>query len=191
MRASSQISAHLRADGADVDPRLLAEPGEDAVRSGGDLLERRVVWHGGEDDVRGLGDLPRRVAPFQTLLDQLLGVRPASLRAEDRVAGGEKPRRHVAAHVTKADETDAGASSGHGAALSLRRRVAAAGHRGGLAASWLVTGELGAPPHLETPDPAGSLNGFDAYPLFTALGDSVVTGPTNNNLRDLRIFLSR
>lgn len=40
-------------------------------------------------------------------------------------------------------------------------------------------------------DPAGSLNGFDAYPLFTALGDSVVTGPTNNNLRDLRIFLSR
>ena len=40
-------------------------------------------------------------------------------------------------------------------------------------------------------DAAGSLNGFDAYPLFSALGDSVVTGPTNNNLRDLRIFLSR
>jgi glycerate 2-kinase len=40
-------------------------------------------------------------------------------------------------------------------------------------------------------DAAGSLDGFDAYPLFTALADSVVTGPTNNNLRDLRIFLSR
>ena len=40
-------------------------------------------------------------------------------------------------------------------------------------------------------DATNSLKGFDAYPLFTALGDSVVTGPTNNNLRDLRIFLSR
>jgi glycerate 2-kinase len=40
-------------------------------------------------------------------------------------------------------------------------------------------------------DAAGSLNGFDSYPVFSALGDSVVTGPTNNNLRDLRIFLSR
>jgi glycerate 2-kinase len=40
-------------------------------------------------------------------------------------------------------------------------------------------------------DAAGALNAFDAYPVFTALGDSIVTGPTNNNLRDLRIFLSR
>ena len=31
---------------------------------------------------------------------------------------------------------------------------------------------------------------FDAYPLFTALGDTLVTGPTHNNLRDLRILLS-
>ncbi len=34
------------------------------------------------------------------------------------------------------------------------------------------------------------LAAFDAYPLFDALGDSVVTGPTGNNLRDLRILLS-
>jgi hydroxypyruvate reductase len=31
---------------------------------------------------------------------------------------------------------------------------------------------------------------FDAYPLFTALGDTIVTGPTHNNLRDLRLLLS-
>jgi glycerate 2-kinase len=31
---------------------------------------------------------------------------------------------------------------------------------------------------------------FDAYPLFNALGDTLVTGPTHNNLRDLRILLS-
>jgi glycerate 2-kinase len=30
---------------------------------------------------------------------------------------------------------------------------------------------------------------FNAYPLFDALGDAVVTGPTGNNLRDLRILL--
>jgi glycerate 2-kinase len=34
-----------------------------------------------------------------------------------------------------------------------------------------------------------ALAAFDACPLFTALGDSLVTGPTGNNLRDLRILL--
>jgi len=31
---------------------------------------------------------------------------------------------------------------------------------------------------------------FEAYPLFAALGDTLTTGPTHNNLRDLRILLS-
>jgi len=31
---------------------------------------------------------------------------------------------------------------------------------------------------------------FDAYPLFSALGDTIETGPTGNNLRDLRILLA-
>jgi hydroxypyruvate reductase len=35
-----------------------------------------------------------------------------------------------------------------------------------------------------------ALSGFNAYPLFDALGDSIVTGPTGNNLRDLRILLA-
>ncbi|HEV2274316.1 MAG TPA: DUF4147 domain-containing protein [Acidobacteriaceae bacterium] len=39
-------------------------------------------------------------------------------------------------------------------------------------------------------DAAAALERFDSYPLFHALGDTVVTGPTNNNLRDLRILLS-
>lgn len=39
-------------------------------------------------------------------------------------------------------------------------------------------------------DPHAALAAFDAGPLLTALGDSVVTGPTGNNLRDLRILLS-
>lgn len=32
---------------------------------------------------------------------------------------------------------------------------------------------------------------FDAYPLFAKLGDAVETGPTGNNIRDLRILLAR
>lgn len=39
-------------------------------------------------------------------------------------------------------------------------------------------------------DAASALARFDAYPLFTALGDTLITGPTHNNLRDLRILLS-
>ena len=35
-----------------------------------------------------------------------------------------------------------------------------------------------------------ALSGFNAYPLFDALGDTIVTGPTGNNLRDLRILLA-
>jgi len=38
-------------------------------------------------------------------------------------------------------------------------------------------------------DPEASLAGFNTCPLFTALGDTIITGPTGNNLRDLRILL--
>jgi hydroxypyruvate reductase len=34
------------------------------------------------------------------------------------------------------------------------------------------------------------MENFDAYPLFRALGDAIETGPTGNNLRDLRILLA-
>jgi hydroxypyruvate reductase len=39
-------------------------------------------------------------------------------------------------------------------------------------------------------DPAASLLAYNAYPFFDALGDTIMTGPTGNNLRDLRILLS-
>jgi hydroxypyruvate reductase len=35
-----------------------------------------------------------------------------------------------------------------------------------------------------------ALSSFNAYPLFDALGDTVITRPTGNNLRDLRILLA-
>jgi glycerate 2-kinase len=35
-----------------------------------------------------------------------------------------------------------------------------------------------------------SLASFDACPMFTALGDAVVTGPTGHNLRDLRLLIA-
>ncbi len=38
-------------------------------------------------------------------------------------------------------------------------------------------------------DARAALAKFDAYPFFNALGDAVKTGPTGNNLRDLRILL--
>jgi glycerate 2-kinase len=39
-------------------------------------------------------------------------------------------------------------------------------------------------------EPAASLLTFNAYPFFDALGDTITTGPTGNNLRDLRILLA-
>jgi len=39
-------------------------------------------------------------------------------------------------------------------------------------------------------DASSHLRAFNAYPLFEALGDAIVTGPTGNNLRDLRILLA-
>ena len=38
--------------------------------------------------------------------------------------------------------------------------------------------------------PRHALSAFNAYPLFDPLGDAIVTGPTGNNLRDLRILLA-
>jgi hydroxypyruvate reductase len=39
-------------------------------------------------------------------------------------------------------------------------------------------------------DAAAHLRSFNAYPLFQALSDAIVTGPTGTNLRDLRILLA-
>jgi hydroxypyruvate reductase len=39
-------------------------------------------------------------------------------------------------------------------------------------------------------DIIAGLERFDSFPIFSALDDAIVTGPTGNNVRDLRIFLS-
>ncbi len=39
-------------------------------------------------------------------------------------------------------------------------------------------------------DPRAALDGHDAYPLFTALGDLVITGPTRTNVMDLDLVLA-
>jgi glycerate 2-kinase len=40
-------------------------------------------------------------------------------------------------------------------------------------------------------DPQGALTSFDTYFLFERLQDAIITGPLNNNLRDLRIIFAR
>jgi glycerate 2-kinase len=40
-------------------------------------------------------------------------------------------------------------------------------------------------------DVLAALAKFDAYPVFNAVGDAIETGPTGNNLRDLRILLAQ
>lgn len=58
------------------------------------------------------------------------------------------------------------------------------------AAGALVDGTTVARASARGIDPEACLRDFNAYAFFDALGDAVVTGPTGNNLRDLRILLA-
>ena len=57
------------------------------------------------------------------------------------------------------------------------------------AAGAVVDGETMARARAAGLDPADSFQRSDAYHFFARLGDAIVTGPTGNNLRDLRILL--
>jgi hydroxypyruvate reductase len=39
-------------------------------------------------------------------------------------------------------------------------------------------------------DVSAALDQFDSFPIFRALDDAIITGPTGNNVRDLRLLLS-
>ncbi len=58
------------------------------------------------------------------------------------------------------------------------------------AAGAIVDGETFARAALIGLDPDAALREHDAWPLFEALHDAIITGPTGNNLRDLRLLLS-
>ena len=58
------------------------------------------------------------------------------------------------------------------------------------AAGAVVDGSTIERAQLQGLDLRNSLGKFDAYPLFKSLGDAIETGPTGNNLRDLRILLA-
>ena len=58
------------------------------------------------------------------------------------------------------------------------------------AAGAIVDGTTLARAQVRGLDVPAHLAGFNAYPFFDALGDTIMTGPTGNNLRDLRILLA-
>lgn len=58
------------------------------------------------------------------------------------------------------------------------------------AAGAVVDGTTAARAAAVGTDVGQALARFDAYPLLAELGDAIVTGPTGNNVRDLRIILA-
>ncbi|MGH9679379.1 MAG: glycerate kinase type-2 family protein, partial [Candidatus Acidiferrales bacterium] len=58
------------------------------------------------------------------------------------------------------------------------------------AAGAVADGETLARAHALGLDPDGSFRRSDSFTFFQKLGDAIVTGPTGNNLRDLRILLA-
>lgn len=59
-----------------------------------------------------------------------------------------------------------------------------------LAAGAVVDGSTAERAKARGFDVRTAMQAFNAYPLFSALGDAIETGPTGNNLRDLRILLA-
>jgi glycerate 2-kinase len=58
------------------------------------------------------------------------------------------------------------------------------------AAGAIVDGTTLARAQSRSLNPQATLEAFNVYPLFKALGDSIEIGPTGNNLRDLRLLLA-
>jgi hydroxypyruvate reductase len=59
-----------------------------------------------------------------------------------------------------------------------------------LAAGAVVDGATVERARLKGLNVRATLEKFDTYPFFGALGDAIETGPTGNNVRDLRILLA-
>lgn len=59
-----------------------------------------------------------------------------------------------------------------------------------LAAGAIVDGTTMARAHKAKLEPSEALAKFDAFPLFEKIGDAIITGPTGNNVRDLRVLLA-
>jgi hydroxypyruvate reductase len=59
-----------------------------------------------------------------------------------------------------------------------------------LAAGAIVDGSTVARAQEKGIDPTVALARFDAFPLFEALGDAIISGPTGNNVRDVRVLLA-
>jgi hydroxypyruvate reductase len=58
------------------------------------------------------------------------------------------------------------------------------------AAGAVADGEAAARAHALGMDPRDYFRRSDSYTFFQKLGDAIETGPTGNNLRDLRILLT-
>jgi len=58
------------------------------------------------------------------------------------------------------------------------------------AAGAVADGEISARAHALGLDPSDYFRRSDSYTFFHKLNDAIVTGPTGNNLRDLRILIA-
>jgi hydroxypyruvate reductase len=58
-----------------------------------------------------------------------------------------------------------------------------------IAAGAVVDGSTVARARAMGMDPTSALRYFNSFPLFEKLGDAVITGPTGNNVRDVRVLL--
>lgn len=58
------------------------------------------------------------------------------------------------------------------------------------AAGAIADGSTVARANVKALDTTAALRKLDAFPLFEALGDAIITGPTGNNVRDVRVLMA-
>ena len=104
--------------------------------------------------------------------------RRVTVRVEDGGVGGRNQQFTLALHGEDGGKRD-GAERGNG---RHQRKPSAAGA--------VVDGTTLERARSTGLDVSSHLEGFNAFPFFDALGDAVITGPTGNNLRDLRILFA-
>jgi hydroxypyruvate reductase len=125
------------------------------------------------------------------LLERLRGLRKKSARV-CLISGGEVTVKVTNAGIGGRNQQFALASAARIAGENIT--VLSAGTDGvdgnSPAAGGVVDGTTMERAQAKGLDAGVALAKFDAYPFFSALGDAIETGPTGNNLRDLRILLA-
>jgi hydroxypyruvate reductase len=181
------------------------KPGDPVFRGGPPLLvgSNRIAVEAGARRARSLGYRPLVLSTSVTGEAREVAQVLAAVAREARASG--RPARPPCCLLSGGEPTvtlRGGGKGGRSQELALSAALALEGVAGVAllsagtdgtdgptdAAGAICDGDTAARARALGLDPRRHLDGNDAYPLFAALGDLVVTGPTQTNVMDLHVI---